>query len=838
MKIPLILIALASMALCETRPAPTQPTVEVQNLLGETSRIYDSDKDGWDDVWCMIFKQVKHRDRVTDTDGDGTSDYQEMLLWRNPITKGPPPRKPTAEDIAAAATAQKEYQVATEEKWALNRAVIAGMKADQAKRLTTKTEHDAREKVRKAELEKLRLHIEKNRADWLKWREANPDAVVPPNQIQTMDGDQPSIMRMIPMGLSEMSYSVDAPELYPFDPPWPDKINLTGAGVTVGVLEFQPPYSDTLLNDKFSLNSWSGPTEPRSIHATAVTGIICALDNEPQTPYSKGVGYGAFAELFRVGTDPAAAMYTASAFNNYKIDTVNASVGLYMGWGSGDSVDTYLGKPYWAGNVSLSPYESCLSGSYNSLSMSVDWMVTNVKTCLPVVSAGNAMARPSVISTNTQFYTVGANKQMVLHQPGDFIPFDLGVFDGGYDTINAGWATAKNVLTVGNAAGNPIAPVSSGKGPTDDGRIKPDLVVDGGTGTLSGLSSVTFTTSTSNSTAGVSGGLALIDEMTQQTRRKGLLASTKKGLAIHCAYDIPPAGPDYATGWGAFQVGPMAQLIKEDDKHPGHQHIGEVTMKDNVAISFVVRVGSPPPAPTPAPGDPEPVIAPGEPLKVTICWSDPHGIPGFLNQEFAVIDDPELELVNDFFFEIRKLPDYDGPGTPSSPHQPWVLNPLDKGAAAGTGVNVRDNVKQIVIPWDPGVYLVEIWGRQTETTQDLSIIVSGNTPFTEEDAATLKLIKGYLDTQPDITGYFPPFGMNGGFIQANESSFSSIWSVNPFVLNTLQHSTNLTHWTDNPAGATYGGGQVVYDNMFGNGMIGEFFRLKQEEKGHYKPPGN
>ena len=75
------------------------PAVDVTNLLGENTRIRDANRDGFDDFWCMIYPQIKHRDKHTDTDDDGTSDYDEMLLWRNPITKWPTPDA----DIAAEA---------------------------------------------------------------------------------------------------------------------------------------------------------------------------------------------------------------------------------------------------------------------------------------------------------------------------------------------------------------------------------------------------------------------------------------------------------------------------------------------------------------------------------------------------------------------------------------------------------------------------------------------------------------------------------------------------------------------------------------------------------------
>ena len=34
----------------------------VTNMLGDDRVLYDSDDDGWDDLWLAIFPDIKHRD--------------------------------------------------------------------------------------------------------------------------------------------------------------------------------------------------------------------------------------------------------------------------------------------------------------------------------------------------------------------------------------------------------------------------------------------------------------------------------------------------------------------------------------------------------------------------------------------------------------------------------------------------------------------------------------------------------------------------------------------------------------------------------------------------------
>lgn len=56
------------------------PAIFVKDFLGRDRIIHDSDGDGWDDLWCGIFRDLKHRNKTTDTDGDGLTDYEEMVM--------------------------------------------------------------------------------------------------------------------------------------------------------------------------------------------------------------------------------------------------------------------------------------------------------------------------------------------------------------------------------------------------------------------------------------------------------------------------------------------------------------------------------------------------------------------------------------------------------------------------------------------------------------------------------------------------------------------------------------------------------------------------------------
>jgi len=108
-----------------------------------------------------------------------------------------------------------------------------------------------------------------------------------------------------------------------------------------------------------------------------------------------------------------------------------------------------------------------------------------------------------------------------------------------------------------------------------------------------------------------------------------------------------------------------------------------------------------------------------QPLRVTICWTDPPG-----QQQLVALDPTNIVLVNDL--DLRVI-DPNG----SITNKPWVLNASNPATPATTGDNIRDNVEQIHInnPID-GWYTVRVThkGSLSNGVQDVSIIVTGNQP--------------------------------------------------------------------------------------------------------------
>ena len=130
-------------------------------------------------------------------------------------------------------------------------------------------------------------------------------------------------------------------------------------------------------------------------------------------------------------------------------------------------------------------------------------------------------------------------------------------------------ATAKNSITVGSLVPgtNSLSGFSS-RGPTDDGRIRPDLVATGGhTSTLPG-DGYGFKTGTSMASPVVTGIAALLIEewrwlyTLDQPLTQPLPPHKVKAILIHTATDLGLPGPDYSFGWGRVNAREAVDLAR------------------------------------------------------------------------------------------------------------------------------------------------------------------------------------------------------------------------------------------------------------------------------------
>ncbi len=428
-----------------------------------------------------------------------------------------------------------------------------------------------------------------------------------------------------------------------------------------------------------------------SNHATHVAGTMIASGVNPLV---RGMAYE-YQNLQAFDYNDDESEMAANAAN---LLISNHSYGTVSGWYNDGSGWT------WFGDTRMSETEDYKFGFYSTDTQKWDNICFNAPYYLPVKSAGNNRAYngPSVGQSFLR-RTASGSTEFVSSRPAEMSSND------GYDIIST-YGTAKNILTVGAVYAIPDGYSSpadvllsnfSSWGPTDDGRIKPDLVANG-VDLLSSwsTSSNAYSTisGTSMATPNVSGSLLLLQEYYYQKNNVFMRSATLKGLAIHTTDEAgPTAGPDYRFGWGLLNTEKAARVIKNS----GNTHqIIEQNLAENETFTLNL-------------------IASGqESLIATLCWTDPAATPRSLIP--ANLNNRTPLLINDL--DIRVI-------SSDSIYMPWTLNPNLPANAAVTADNIRDNVEQIcianTIPGKTYTIRISYKGVLQNKTQAYSLIISG-----------------------------------------------------------------------------------------------------------------
>jgi hypothetical protein len=394
-----------------------------------------------------------------------------------------------------------------------------------------------------------------------------------------------------------------------------------------------------------------------------------------------------------------------------KIQLSNHSYNYIGGWNYVGGAVTWE----WHGSGSSSTSVEDDFGRYNTYARDADSMAYNAPYYLVFRSAGNERSdNPS--SGQSVALTPGGTAvtyDAATHPGGD------GTYRGGYDTIGFN-ALGKNVITVGSAsdavAGGLRSPAQaevsyfSSWGPTDDGRIKPDVVANGDSvySTLgSGDNAYGAYSGTSMASPNACGSASLLIELYNRLfPGQAMRSSTLKGLLIHTADDRGLPGPDYQYGWGLVNAKAAADVIRISRDSPDTATLVE----NQLTSSLLTRT--------------HPFAWDGiSPLRATLCWTDPAGTAT------TTVDSRSPRLVNNLNLKIM-APD----GTEYRPYvMPFVGTWTQSSMAlpATTGINNTDNVEQIYIaaPPLPGTWqaVVSIPASPT-ATQHYSLLMSGTAP--------------------------------------------------------------------------------------------------------------
>jgi hypothetical protein len=773
------------------------------------------DKDGWDDIWVMIQKvhdkdyQFDPKDRTKDTDGDGISDYEEMLVGRNATHKEPVyTREEQIDRIREERRRAIEREIAIMEEairmWPVRQARLAetlqpAFEAGKAAADPDFIRHDSNA-VRAKLIDRRNQAI----ADQAK-TEAELDAIAAKYGVKRADerGTLVGESEQGPIFMSPQdavaANSIFADDLWPAGlHTWQNTAlsrNLTGAGIRASIWEANA--SDGTAGIRTTHGEFNGARAVQvdggaaSNHGTAVANVM--VGGGIYDVFRGATNYGKLLQGIAYEGEVRGHNLTSFVFEttNSVLDGQsfsNHSYGVNGGWTTTNISGMtwwYWVLPTFTEDPRLGAYSSAATDGISSVQL--DAFVLTSETHLPVYAAGNpngyGPGNPVPPATTISHLIPSGGGYAVSTVVRDWINGD-----DGYDTVLSP-GTAKNVLTVGSITDINFATGAfnfsgfTGTGPTDDGRIKPELVAVGQRNSVLGLGSSLFAATkdgtstyyngitadsegtinlagTSFAAPSVAGGLMLAEERRRELFPAAgpLLASTWRAVAIHTALDFGTPGPDYLGGFGIFNAERLVTALEADESLGRGTLIKEFTVQTGVPKSFYVTL---------------PANAAGE---LTLTWSDPAGTP----PAFAsVLDSQTSMLVNNIDLVAQDT-------VTLANHHPWILDPdlaleraTVRSTAATRGVDSRNNAEKITIDATAQPRRLKVTVNPVGTlqggTQKVSLILSGVEP------------EAPVVTSAGLT-------MN----PANLNEYGITFTSDPGAFYTLETSTDLTTgtWTN------------------------------------------
>ena len=608
--------------------------------------------------------------------------------------------------------------------------------------------------------------------------------------------------------------SISADELWPLGAwPYSDSstgLNLTGTNVTLSLWETDGGVRTNHLEFGVRVKQRDNAALDVGGHATQVTGTMAAGGN--------GTIFGGFYEARGVAYQANVFAYDLGSFKSERESAAagdatnppvflgNQSWGAVSGWRH-QTITNYSGTVItnawvWWGPPSASFPEDFKFGFYTPADQ-LDTGCTQIDQFhqaeatrhLMVYACGNDRLEGPTNSPGTYYWRSNS-----VYVPSTITRDWQDGDEGGYDSLLAP-GTAKNVLTVGacedvyfvsnslvffgyGPGANAVAASFSGAGPTDDGRLKPDLAAVGtpnlplrqalgevsggvGIGLISPSSAATnqYTGNaqgTSFAAPGVVGGLGLVLQRRAQlypglSASEAWLNSTLKAIAIDTCDDVGSEGPDYRFGYGIFNAKRAVERVGQDSSWGRGSLIKEFTLSPTQSVSWVITSSG------------------TQSLSVAAAWSDPAG-PAITNITSADMTNPML--VNNIDVVVEQVSN-------SAIYRPWILNPdltnktaAARSAAATRGVDNRNNVERISIAAPAaGQYRITVThsgglaGNPSPSAQKISLAIGGVTP-----------------PAPVITA-----------LNKSPSTSQALLTfvADPGAYFTILRSTNLTAWTTN-----------------------------------------
>lgn len=449
-----------------------------------------------------------------------------------------------------------------------------------------------------------------------------------------------------------------------------DEFGVTGVGIRIGLWDEGHAYPHIEFGARLDPGT-DVETSVQSVHATHVAGTLMAAGLDAE---ARGVASAAEVETYDWSFDYNE-MYLAA---EQGLRVSDHSYTFATGWerSPGGSAAEWT----WF-------HTGLQFGVYNSWAWCWDVTLEANPYFLAVKAAGNDAGQGPDTPGAPHFHD---GFDGAVHT--DTHPTDCA---NGYGCLGP-VATSKNALVIGSldAAAQSLSPFSS-RGPTADGRLKPDLMTVGeAVYSTIGIDAYSSSSGTSMAAPMAAGSVALVlDQEWRLWGERRFLSSTMKALLVHTADDLGSPGPDFTFGWGRINAGRAVALVADDFAADG-----SLILQPVVSGAFEVSV----------PTD-------GSPLRVTLAWTDPRNLD--LNDR----SDPTAPLiVRDLDLEVV---------TDEATHLPWLLDPASPDAPALHGRDHRNNIEQVYLASTPQDD-VTIRVRVPEGgTQQASLVISSGQPI-------------------------------------------------------------------------------------------------------------
>lgn len=525
--------------------------------------------------------------------------------------------------------------------------------------------------------------------------------------------------------------------------------NLNGTGVTV--LVYDSGLIDPAHTDFSGRILWSDPADNVRNHSTHVAGTVGGSGANSNGNDSAGNPNGGTAGQW-AGMAPNVNFRTAGSSGSS--DVLYDSAGdLNADFTTAITAGTDIATMSLGNNVVLNGFPCGQLGDYTNTAILIDNIV-----------------RGSINGQQLIFTEAAGNERQ------------SGAPCGTYGSI-ASPSTAKNSISVGaiNSNDNSMTGFSSW-GPTDDGRLKPDIVAPGCQSTGDGgITSTGFDDTdgdgnldagetqnayvvmcgTSMATPVTAGALALLVQQWQSTRGAGTrpLGHTAKAILIQTATDLGNAGPDYQNGHGALNAQAAVDLVRADDT-ADLIHVNQADQGDTVFYTFN------------SDGSAD--------VQVTLVWSDPAATRLAAT---TLVNDLDLRLV---------APD-------GTTYQPWVLNAGSPANAATTGNDAINPVEVVVGDAMAGTWEVRVSGTAVSMgPQQYTLITPADAaannrrpsadvggPYTTAEGTDMMLsAAGSTDPDGDVLTYAWDLDNDGAFDDATgvTATFSMVGQDGSFTV--------------------------------------------------------